>query len=213
MESKRWWIVLGLGILSIVTGIIALINPFAASLAATTIAAVGFLIVGGVSAWAAWGESWWTVATGILAVLLGLAIMINPIAGMASLTLMVGFLIAMMGGVRIAAAFKMRPNDNWVIVLISGLVSLLLAAMILLNFPASALTILGIFLGIDLMMNGMFLSVFGYALRPGDDFHPEDVFPGIDKLKEEYDERRAAAEAEGEASPETEDDRPPQQGL
>ncbi len=42
----RWVILVALGALSIVLGFVALLNPFAATLAATTLAAWFFLVVG-----------------------------------------------------------------------------------------------------------------------------------------------------------------------
>lgn len=55
---------------------------------------------------------------------------------------------------QILLAFKLKPHDGWVWVLIAGLVSLVAGAMIWLELPSSAAWALGLLAGISVLING-----------------------------------------------------------
>jgi uncharacterized membrane protein HdeD (DUF308 family) len=168
MGKSLLWVVIGL--VSIAGGILALANPFVASMAATTIAAWVFIFVGILEIVAAFGAEGalakvGNVLLGALAVFLGISILQHPLAGMVALTTLVGILILAAGIFKMVIAFSLEDRRFFWLILLSGLISVVLAVMIFGNFPQSAAVILGLLLGIDLISNGVSLIAMGFALN------------------------------------------------
>src|SRR5690606_26044025 len=102
---------------------------------------------------------------GVLMLLVGISLIFNPLAGMVSLTLLVALLFLVVGVVKVMYAFSLRPVGGWGWVLASGLLSLVLGVMILANFPWSAVSVLGILLGVELVSNGVLFLFVALGLR------------------------------------------------
>ena len=169
MRSSWIWIAL-LAVISLVGGVLALINPFAATLAATLMAGWAFAILGVVQIVQSfqlrgWGGFIWALLFGVLTLVVGISLIFNPLAGMVSLTLLVAVLFLVLGAIKIMYAFSLRPIAGWGWVLASGILSLLLGIMILANFPWSAVSVLGILLGIELLSNGVLFLLLALGLR------------------------------------------------
>lgn len=169
MSSSWWWMAI-LAVISIVGGVMALANPFAASVAATLLAGWFFAILGVIQIVQAfrvtdWSGFLWALAFGILTLIVGGVLLLDPFAGMVSLTVLVAVLFLVTGIAKTMLAFSLRPVSGWVWVLVSGLVSLLLGVMILANFPWSAQAVLGILLGIELLSNGVLFLFVALGLR------------------------------------------------
>lgn len=158
MAGKVLWIIVGC--LSILAGILALANPLVATLTAEQVAGWGFLIVGILQIFAvfrqvSWGGRIWVLLVGVLMVLLGINLLGKPLEGVMALTLTVGALFLVEGIFKIVLSFGLRGTGAFWLVLLSGAISVILAIMIFGNFPASALSILGILLAIELISNGI----------------------------------------------------------
>lgn len=157
----HWVLMLIAGVLSVLAGLFAIFNPLAGSIAAVTIAGWGFLILGilqGVAAFQAvgWGARIWSILLAVIAIIVGIQLLTDIVGGLFSLTLVLGIMFIASGIFKIIASFQTPGDLRW-LVLLSGVVSLILAFMILANYPASAMTILGILLGVELLSNGVAL--------------------------------------------------------
>jgi uncharacterized membrane protein HdeD (DUF308 family) len=167
---KIWvkWLILG--IISVAFGIFVLANPVAASIAVTTLAGIMFVVSGGFQVWAGLSEEGTMakvlgIALGVLMVLLGGSLLFHPLQGVISLALLVGILFGASGVSRLITAFQMRETPFFWLMLISGGISVLLAGYVFANFSALALSLLGILLGIELLMNGASLIALAFFLR------------------------------------------------
>jgi uncharacterized membrane protein HdeD (DUF308 family) len=168
--AESWGWLAGFGLLALVAGILALVHPFAASLTVVTLAAVGFIAAGILKAvYAARirddAAFTWSLILAALFVFLGFGLWFNPLAGMLSLTAMVGVFFLLIGGLKTAFALHLRGFGGWGWVLASGLLSLVLGVVIFANFPVAARTILGLLLGIELVSTGIAFLIVGLILR------------------------------------------------
>lgn len=161
---KNWFLWMIAGVISLFGGFFALANPLAATLTAELLAGWMFVAVGIMTMVSAFGDQGWggrilSVLIGLVILILGIDLIGNPLAGVVSLTLVVAIGLVVMGVLRFLLAFRsdLAPL-RWVLIL-SGAVSLLLGAMILSNFPQSAALVLGIYLAVELISNGISLIV------------------------------------------------------
>lgn len=171
---KQWmkWVLLGL--VSLICGVIVLGNTVLASIAVTSLTGALFLIAGGaqiVGGWSAesFGGKAFAIGMGALAAFLGLSFLFHPLQGAISLALLITILLALGGAARIAFAWTMKNTQFFWPMLISGALSILLAAYILANFAAASMQLLGVLLGVELLFNGLGFVVLGFFLRS----HPE----------------------------------------
>ena len=160
-EVVHWVLMLVAGVLSVLAGLFAIFNPLAGSIAAVTIAGWGFLVLGVLELVAAfqaigWGARLWAILLAVIAIIAGIQLLTDVLGGLFSLTFLLAVLFLASGIFKIIASFQTPGDLRW-LVLLSGVVSLILAFMILSSFPASAMTILGILLGVELLSNGVSL--------------------------------------------------------
>ena len=102
---------------------------------------------------------------GLLYIAVGALTFVNPLVATASLTLLAGCALVATGVLRIFVAFQNRELPHWIWILVSGLLSLLLGVMILVQWPGSSLWVLGSFLAIELIMQGWATVALARALR------------------------------------------------
>lgn len=170
-KLKPSWIWMAvLAVISLLGGFFALMNPFAATLAATLLAGWTFIFLGALQILQSfqvkeWPGFLWALFFGILTLVVGGSLVFNPLAGMVSLTLLVAVLFLVMGVVKIMYALSLRPISGWLWVLASGIVSLALGVMILADFPWSATAVLGILLAVELLSNGVLFLFIALGLR------------------------------------------------
>ncbi len=164
MKSRNWWIIGG--IVAVIGGVFAVLNPLPATLAVNFLAAWSFIVFGIFAVIGAFqlittGQKMFMAIFGLAALLLGISLIANPLAGVMTLTLLVASIILISGMARILSAFDMRGTDWFWLMLLSGAISVLLAVLIFADFPESAMSILGLFLGIELIFSG--ISMFSMA--------------------------------------------------
>ena len=154
------------GLIIAILGVLAVVFPFVTGLSlAVLLGAV--LIVGALvhiaQAFSA-GSLGSVLGQVLLAVLYGfagIAFMANPVVGLATLTLLaIGFFLAD-GIVEIAWGLRSRgqPGAPWL--LASGGISLLLAVLLWLGFPSSAIWAIGVLLGVNLLVTGISIVFVG----------------------------------------------------
>jgi uncharacterized membrane protein HdeD (DUF308 family) len=170
-ELKKYWgWFVGLGISLIILGAIAI----GSSVLTTFISIVllgWLLIIAGIfetiqSFWQLrnWSGFLWGLLIGILHLVLGIIIVANPIASAQALTLLIAFFLIFGGVLRISTAISMRIQ-HWGWLLFNGIIVLLLGILVWVHWPYSGLWIIGLFVGIEILLNGWWLLVFGLAAK------------------------------------------------
>lgn len=169
MKSSTMMIVSG--ILAIIGGVAALAFPLPASLAVTVLVGWAFIVSGALQMWAAFsndamGHRGWVGAMGLLSLVVGVWMLANPLAGMISLTVMVGALLVFSGAARIAGGFTTYKGTQlqWMLV-VSGIVTVALGLYILGALPVTGVVTLGILVAVELIVMGATLLAAGMALR------------------------------------------------
>src|SRR5690606_33516879 len=142
LKSSWGWVAL-LAVISIVGGLLALFNPFAATLAATLMAGWTFVILGVVQIIESfqlrgWGGFLWALLFGVLTLLVGISLVATPLAGSVALTICVAALFIITGVTNVMSGFSLRPISGWGWVLASGGLALRIAVMIFSKVPWAA---------------------------------------------------------------------------
>jgi uncharacterized membrane protein HdeD (DUF308 family) len=112
-----------------------------------------------------WKSRLWHILIGLLYVAVGVMTFVNPLVATASLTLLAGAALVATGFLRLIMAFQNRELPYWGWVAFSGVLSLLLGGMILAQWPASSLWVLGTFLAIELIFQGWAAIALARAIR------------------------------------------------
>jgi uncharacterized membrane protein HdeD (DUF308 family) len=159
---QNWFLWLLVGIASLAGGVVALAHPFAATLAAEQLAGWLFLFIGILTLLTAfqdkgWGARIWALVLGALITVFGFNLVTNPLAGAVQLTFIVATLLAIIGVFRLVIAATPMAAGARLILGLSGLVSVALSVMIFSSFPWSSAAVLGIFLAVELISNGISL--------------------------------------------------------
>jgi len=167
---SRWGWFVALGILMIVAGFIALMSVFLATVVSVLIVGWMMILSGAVEIihgfqMKQWGRFFLWMIIGALYVVGGAFAIMNPVLASVYLTLLLGMLLIVAGVFRIVLAMQMRSGSSWAWVALSGVITLLLGAIIVIHWPVSSLYTLGIFLGIDLMIAGVSWLTAGLAFR------------------------------------------------
>jgi uncharacterized membrane protein HdeD (DUF308 family) len=91
----------------------------------------------------------------ILYFFLGFMFLAYPVSGIAVLTLLLGCFFIFDGAIKIYGCIQVSPLPGWSFVLISGLISLVLAVLILSSWPISEIWLFGVLIGINLLSTGL----------------------------------------------------------
>src|SRR5919108_2439057 len=168
--QKGWPWLLGLGVLLSVLGLLLIIAPALGTLAIDLL--IGwFLIMGGVAQlYHAFLEKAWRgflleLLSGVLYLVVGLLLVFYPLAGAQALTLFLAAFLTIEGLVRIAMAMRVRPVHGWGWLLVGGIVTVILGVLIWTQWPGSALWVIGLLVGINLLFTGWSLTMMAIAIR------------------------------------------------
>lgn len=152
-----------LGIAFLAVGILALVEPPLASLAtsvylgAMLCVAGAFMLAGGIAKIGHRG-AWLGVILGLLSTLVGLLVLINPVAGAVSAVWVLGAWFIAGGILELAMAFNLPVGKGWLIFV--GIVNLAIGAWVVIMAPADAFAFLGYFVGISLVFRGVWSLMF-----------------------------------------------------
>jgi uncharacterized membrane protein HdeD (DUF308 family) len=159
-EAREHWLwFLALGIILVLLGTAAMFFPFVATLAGELMFG-WILLFSGISQsifalrLRHQPDSWLAVLSGLLTFGVGLILLLAPVTGILSLTLLLAVFFLANGMFRIVQALQRRPAAGWGWSLAGGALSLLLGLMVLAQWPSASAWLLGLLIGIDLMFTG-----------------------------------------------------------
>jgi uncharacterized membrane protein HdeD (DUF308 family) len=182
---RHWKLLLGAGILALITGTLSILLPLATGIAIATLVGVLMLFYAGsllADAWASRrsvGRALLRVLLAILYAFAGIWLLAAPLQGTITLTFVLIALFLVEGTMRIVMAIRERelPGRGWQIA--GGALTLLLALLIWADFPSSAAWAIGLLVGVNLIFWGwelLGLSLAGRRLarsnRPSSELRP-----------------------------------------
>ena len=151
-----------LGVALIVLGIIAILTPAAAGSAVVVV--IGLILLGAGIAAAIRGlqaafamEIILGLVVGVVTALAGAAVLAHPLFGLGLLTLLLAGYFLVDGACKVVVSFRFRPATGWLWLLFSGVVSLVLGALIWRQWPMSGLWAVGVLVGLNLISTGLAL--------------------------------------------------------
>ncbi len=167
-KASGWYIALGIGL--ILAGIVMIGRPLYAGVALTTLLGMLFIFAGvlyllntfmAMSA----GGALFRILLGLINIGAGAWLLTRPIQGLQALTVILGVALVLGGISKLMLARAMTGIPGTGGVLISGVMSILLAVLIFMRFPSSSEVVIGVFIGIDFIMSGWSLTMIAIRAR------------------------------------------------
>lgn len=161
-----------LGAAFVILGLVAIVRPFLAGLAAAQL--VGWVLLAGglvrgigalVGEYGGLGRVVWAVILGALYVAGGLFFITRPLLGLGSLTLVLSVLFIAEAILLIALYGRWQRASRSPLLIVQAVVTLLVGLMIWMGWPSSAIWAIGTLVGINLMMTGLAILMQGLGSR------------------------------------------------
>lgn len=167
-QASTWSILWG--VLLIILGMAAVASPFFAAVAVNAAVAWLIMLAGVVHIMLAFhahgaGSLIWKLLVGLAYVGFGLYLIVHPVLGVASLTLVLASLFLVEGVLDVVLFFRMRPlrGSGWV--LLDGIITLALGLMIYMQWPSSSAWAIGTLVGVSLIISGLTRVMLSLAVR------------------------------------------------
>jgi uncharacterized membrane protein HdeD (DUF308 family) len=178
---EHWVLFLVEGIVLVVLGLIAIVLPPIATLAVEILLGWLFLISGIMGLittfWMRQAPGfWWALLSAVLGIAAGIVLLAWPLSGVLSLTLVliVFFTIEGVASIMYALEHKRELSGRWGFMLASGIVDLILAAVIFAGLPGTAAWAIGVLVGINMVFGGSALIAMAMHAR---DIDPRTMAP------------------------------------
>jgi len=166
----HWQLFLTQGVIMVILGVLAVIWPQISTIAVDVYVGWLFLlsgIVGLASMFLAQNVQafLWMLLTAALSLFVGIVLLWHPVEGAASLTLVLIAFFIVEGVFQIVASLSYRDifPGQWGWMLASGIVDLILAALIIKGWPSTATWALGLIVGINLITSGAAITMVALA--------------------------------------------------
>ncbi|MGH6980297.1 MAG: HdeD family acid-resistance protein [Stellaceae bacterium] len=160
------------GIILVILGLAAILVPPLATLTFTIVIGWIFLVSGVVGLittfWARHAPGfWWSLISALIGIAAGLVLLFSPLRGTLSLTLVLiaFFVIEGVASIMYAIEHRNQLSGRWGWMLISGIIDLILAAIIFAGLPGTAAWALGLLVGINMVFGGAALIGMALAAR------------------------------------------------
>jgi uncharacterized membrane protein HdeD (DUF308 family) len=167
----HWKLFLAQGIVMMVLGFLAVVVPILATLAVEIFVGWLFFVAGLFRAVWVWRSRQtpgfaWSFLAAVLAIVLGVILIVRPLAGILTLTMLLVAFFVIEGIASIVGAIEHRQHlRSWGWVLFSGIIDLLLAYFIWAGWPSSASWAIGLLVGINMLFLGLSLVMTALAAR------------------------------------------------
>ena len=169
---EHWVLYLIEGIVLLILGAAAIIIPPLATIAVTIILGWVFLVSGAMGLVTTfWMRAapgfWWALISGVLGVVVGIMLLASPLRALVPLTILLVafFIIEGISSIMFSLDHKRELSGRWGWMLVSGIVDLILAAIIFAGLPGTAVWAIGLLVGINMIFGGSALIAMALHAR------------------------------------------------
>jgi|SRR6516162_541041 len=167
-RHSLWYLIQG-GLM-ILAGVLAIVYPVLSSVAVVIFLGWLLIISGVVQAISVIGAHsvphfWLQLVSVVLFVIVGTLFLRHPGEGLLTLTLLFIVFFMVEGISKVIFSLTIRPFPNWGWVLISGIIGILLSLYLWASIPITAVWLLGVLLGIELICEGAALTYLAWQVR------------------------------------------------
>ena len=170
-ELKRsWGWLLGLGILFVILGCFGLGMVIGLTFASMFFLGI-LLLVAGFSQFIdvfkskQWRAVAWHAFIAALYIVGGGLVLYDPFLASSLITAFLAGILIIIGLSRFIMAIQLRRGSGWGWVLLAGLIAIILGIMILMQWPFSGLWVIGLFIAIELIVDGWTYIFLALAIR------------------------------------------------
>jgi uncharacterized membrane protein HdeD (DUF308 family) len=158
------------GIVMFLCGILAISLPLASSIGIVIVLAWLILFAGVSHLIFAFhchsiGAVFWQLLLALVYGAAGVYMLMNPLLGVLSLTLVLGVFLLLEGILELALYFRIRRVRHAGWILFDGIVTLLLGVLIWTQWPSSSVWVIGTLVGISLIFSGISRFMLSLAIR------------------------------------------------
>lgn len=167
-HSSTWSIVWG--VLLIIFGMLAIGSPFLAAVAVNALIAWLILLAGAVHVILAFhvhgaGSVIWKLLVGVAYLFFGVYLLMHPVLGVESLTLIIASLFFIEAVLDVFLFFKMRSTRGSAWVLGDAIITFVLGLLIYCRWPSSSIWAIGTLVGVSMIMSGITRVMLSLAAR------------------------------------------------
>ena len=169
-QYSLWYLIEG--VLLVVAGILAIVYPVVSSVAVVVLLGWLLIVSGILQGISLIGSGqvphfWLQLISVILSVLVGFLFLRDPAQGMLTITLLLIVFFMIEGISKVVFALTIRPFPSWGGVLVSGLVGIFLSVILWASLPVTALWLIGLLLGMELVSVGVAIAYLAWQVRRG----------------------------------------------
>ncbi|NPA56019.1 MAG: hypothetical protein GXO40_06605 [Epsilonproteobacteria bacterium] len=156
------------GLLFLIAGIIAITQPVIGGISFVWLLASLFIVIGIFKGYLVFkshnsSAGAWFKAFGL--VLSGILLFVFPVIGAATIAMLMSFYFFVDAFSSIYMGFEFRPISGWWSLVLNGVISLVLAIVLLVNWPFSSLAIVGVLVGISFVFDAVAMIYLGIVAR------------------------------------------------
>ena len=168
--QRNWGWLLGLGILFVILGCIGLGMVVGLTIASMLFLGVLLLIAGlsqvvDVFKSKQWKGAIWHALIAFLYIVGGAIVIYDPILASTLITVLLAWVLIFIGIARFIMASALRDETGWGWLVFAGLMAIVLGVLILLQWPYSGLWVIGLFIAIEILVNGWAYIFMALAIR------------------------------------------------
>lgn len=164
IKAHRSWYLFE-GILFLVMGLLAILLPNVTVIAMTLLLGA-ILFLGGLAqtiTFFRYPQRWWKLFSGLVFLIGGVIVAFMPMAGLLTLTVLIGSVLLLEGLFEIVFSLAFKPFPGWRWMMFSGVIALAFALFVLIGFPAATMLFLAIAVGLNMGTYGMSLLLLVFA--------------------------------------------------
>jgi uncharacterized membrane protein HdeD (DUF308 family) len=154
------WLAIVWAVIFILCGIISLMLPVVAGISTAIVLSILIIIAGVVHLTTgpisgSFGGYLWRTLVGIVYIIGGIWLFMHPVMGLISFTFVLGIIFVIEGFLAIISFFSARKTTGSAWLLFDGIITLLLAFLILDRWPSSASWAIATIVGVNLLISGI----------------------------------------------------------